>query len=407
MSEQNTRILFGGAGAFSEAGDQVDTALDRELDPYLEGLSSTAFSVLQRWTHDVLGKKVTNFFLDQDVVRFNRFQLFAEALINIATHHTHDVEQEWLDLINAKGKTFPPILMHSQEMWPYLKNALYPEDRWQEYFCRPEWPYAYRNFHEETVDGRFAPLKKIEYRLREAGTIELMEDIASGKVAFGHDFESFLLIQKYMLKDVYPWAGMPRNAIDMEFRGSHLLPVNTCKFQFQYCDADSPAIDFDKIKQKFGDEFTVFTPCQEIASEAESIFADLDRVFYEEHRPALSDIEPVEERITAFAKTAAPFYLRINQLHPLRDGNGMTQMIFFTLLAQEQGLGFFWKEGEKEFKDRLVESIKIFNSNGHHVTPESVAIMTQLFSECLSPLAAPSVSPSTRRAPSESVQMQL
>lgn len=407
MSEQNTRALFDGAGIFSEAGSQVDPALDLALDPYLGAISPTAFSTLRQWVHDVLGKKVTNFFLDQDVARFNRFQLFAEALINIAIHHTHGLEQEWLNLISIKGKSFPPILMHSQEMWPYLKNALYPEDRWQEYFCRPEWPYAYRNLHEEVVDGRFAPLKKIEYRLREAGTLELMEDIASGKVGFGHDFESFLLIQKYMLKDVYPWAGMPRDAIDMEFRGSHLLPVNTCKFQFQYCDADSPAIDFDKIKQKFGDEFSRFTPWQEIASEAQRIFTDLDHVFYKDRQPALSDIEPVEERIAAFAKAAAPFYLRINQLHPLRDGNGMTQMVFFTLLAREQGLGFAWKEGEKAFKDRLVESIKIFNANEHRVTPESVEIMAQLFTESLSPLVVPPLSLATRRLPPETMWVGL
>lgn len=111
------------------------------------------------------------------------------------------------------------------------------------------------------------------------------EPLPEGRLSVSH----YRALHRHLFQDVYPWAGRFRT-------------VRISKSGSMFCYPEH------------------------VASETKKLFASLKRqhFFYE-----LS----VEE----FAREAAHFLAELNAIHPFREGNGRTQLVFFTLLAIRAG----------------------------------------------------------------------
>lgn len=103
------------------------------------------------------------------------------------------------------------------------------------------------------------------------------------------DFEHYKAIHRFLFSDLYDWAGQIRT-------------VNISK------------------------KGTMFTPAENIESQAELIFKRLKEHNYFK---GLSHDEFVDEIVD--------FYCITNALHPFREGNGRTQRVFLTQLIRSAG----------------------------------------------------------------------
>jgi cell filamentation protein len=76
---------------------------------------------------------------------------------------------------------------------------------------------------------------------------------------------------------------------------------------------------------------TSFTQPLRIAAEARALLRDLPQI---ESLSALSAKD--------FAQTIAPYFVKLNNIHPFREGNGRTQRLFFSLLSRSCGHELSW-----------------------------------------------------------------
>lgn len=109
------------------------------------------------------------------------------------------------------------------------------------------------------------------------------------------DFEHYKAIHRHLFCDLYEWAGVPRS-------------INISKKGTQFCPAD------------------------EIPRVSSAIFRRLaEQNFFQ----SLS----FDDFVDAFVD----FYIRTNELHPFREGNGRTQRVFLaaTRTARRVSVGFF------------------------------------------------------------------
>jgi cell filamentation protein len=111
------------------------------------------------------------------------------------------------------------------------------------------------------------------------------------------DFDALKEIHRYVFQDVYDWAGLPR----------------TCDLR------KATYVDSKEIPRQF-------TPASDIATEAEQLFGELDR------RNQLRGLDASE-----FTNAAAGLFVRINNLHAFREGNGRVQRLFLKELARNAG----------------------------------------------------------------------
>ena len=59
-----------------------------------------------------------------------------------------------------------------------------------------------------------------------------------------------------------------------------------------------------------------------------------------------------------FSEQAAPFLVRLNHIHPFREGNGRTQRLFLTQLAQRLGLSLDWSSvGNEAMRRACIDGI--------------------------------------------------
>jgi cell filamentation protein len=111
------------------------------------------------------------------------------------------------------------------------------------------------------------------------------------------DFEKLREIHRYILQDVYDWAGKPRT-----------------------CDLRKAAhLDSDESPKQF-------TPSSKIKAEADRIFGSLIR------KNELRGLSP-----SNFTQAAAELFVEVNNIHPFREGNGRAQRIFLSALAKHAG----------------------------------------------------------------------
>ena len=127
-------------------------------------------------------------------------------------------------------------------------------------------------------------LAEIEAKITFAKAVMLDDTPISGEF----DFEHYKLIHKFLLCDIYDWAGEVRTA-------------NISKKRTRFLDA----------------EF--------IESIGEKSFSKVKNGYFDN----LS--------FEAFATRIAEFYNDVNYIHPFREGNGRTQRIYFTQLIRHYG----------------------------------------------------------------------
>ena len=143
------------------------------------------------------------------------------------------------------------------------------------------------------------------------------------------DFEHYKAIHRHLFCDLYEWAGVPRS-------------INISKKGTQFCPAD------------------------EIPRVSSAIFRRLaEQNFFQ----SLS----FDDFVDAFVD----FYIRTNELHPFREGNGRTQRVFLAQLAQHAGYQLDFSCIDP---DELMVAT-IWSAQGVDT------MLRQLFREMLSPLA--------------------
>ncbi|WP_026789986.1 Fic/DOC family protein [Pleomorphomonas oryzae] len=111
------------------------------------------------------------------------------------------------------------------------------------------------------------------------------EPLPSGRLSVAH----YRAIHKHLFQDVYPWAGRYRT-------------VRISKGGSMFCYPEH------------------------IPSEMQRLFEGLARQHFLAGLPG-----------PLFARTAAHFMADLNAIHPFREGNGRTQLVFMTLLADKAG----------------------------------------------------------------------
>lgn len=111
-------------------------------------------------------------------------------------------------------------------------------------------------------------------------------------------FDRLLLIHGHLFQDVYPWAGQLRT-VDI------VKAVDDCSEPFM--------------------------PVSMLRFAAGNVFRDLERESY------LAGL-----KLEAFVDRLSDFYDQVNYLHPLREGNGRTQRIFWSELARNAGYDIDW-----------------------------------------------------------------
>lgn len=103
------------------------------------------------------------------------------------------------------------------------------------------------------------------------------------------DFTHYCAVHRFLFEDLYDWAGVPRT-VDISKKG------------------------------------TQFCPAAQIESVAQAVFT---------HLKVQNFLCGMEKRL--FVNAMTDFYERTNELHPFREGNGRTQRVFLSQLADHAG----------------------------------------------------------------------
>lgn len=143
-------------------------------------------------------------------------------------------------------------------------------------------------------------------------------------------------------------VSLMQNPIKGNFDFAHLKKIHGKLFGEMYSWAGSPrTVDISK-----GD--SLFAKSAMIESAGNKLFANLAK---ENHLKGLEQGE--------FANRAAHYLGEINALHPFREGNGRTQRVFMSQLAQNAGYNLSWKGVNRE--EMTMASIQSFNgeNNGY------------------------------------------
>lgn len=136
-------------------------------------------------------------------------------------------------------------------------------------------------------------LKKLEPQIVFANELEL-EAISIPRT---NDLDELLLIHQQLFKDVYEWAGKIRTV--------------------------------DIKKNNEGSEY--FLIVSKIADAAQYVFGELAK------ENALHNLAQ-----DLFVKRLAYYYDQLNFIHPFREGNGRTQRVFWSRIAQDAGYTIDW-----------------------------------------------------------------
>ncbi|NPV76278.1 MAG: cell filamentation protein Fic [Anaerolineae bacterium] len=152
-------------------------------------------------------------------------------------------------------------------------------------------------------------LRQYEYHTVAGAEVSLMQNPIKGNFDFAH----LKKIHGILFGEMYSWAGRPRT------------------------------VDISK-----GDSF--FAKTAMIESAGNKLFANLAK---ENHLKGLEQGE--------FANRAAHYLGEINALHPFREGNGRTQRVFMSKLAQNAGYNLSWKGVSRE--EMLHASINSFHGD--------------------------------------------
>lgn len=168
---------------------------------------------------------------------------------------------------------------------------------------RPVWPHGVADFTDPYLDPATGILRNLtgattwdqlasdEAQLVHARALQL----SAAPVPFTADLIQLKRIHRHLFQDVYDWAGQIRT-VDIAKPGS--VP---------------------------------FLPASLIARGAEYTFEQLAQ----ENLMARLDTDRFVDRL-------AFHYDQVNHLHPFREGNGRTQRIFFSQLAQHAGYRIDW-----------------------------------------------------------------
>ena len=150
-------------------------------------------------------------------------------------------------------------------------------------------------------------LRQLEPQVVFANELEL----SSINIPRTNDFAELQLIHKQLFKGIYDWAGEVRTV--------------------------------DIRKNSTNSEF--FLIVDKIAGAAIYVFSELTKEDYLLHLPK----EKFIDRISYF-------YDQLNYIHPFREGNGRTQRIFWSRVANDAGYSIDWSsinEGENDEASRL------------------------------------------------------
>jgi cell filamentation protein len=146
------------------------------------------------------------------------------------------------------------------------------------------------NIHDE------AKLAEIEAQITFAKTAMLEESPINGDF----DFDHYKRIHRFLLEDLYDWAGQIRT-------------VNISKKRTKFLDAAS------------------------IESVASKCFSRVKNGYFE------------DLAFNEFAKRIAEFYNEINFIHPFREGNGRAQRVYFTELIRHYGYDINFSDVDTEY----------------------------------------------------------
>lgn len=122
-------------------------------------------------------------------------------------------------------------------------------------------------------------------------------ELLKAPLAGSYDFDHFRAFHRQLFGDVYPWAGEPREK------------VNLFKYEFEQ-----------------GGRLSRFESFETIAIKASEIFERLGG------RDLLSQVSKEK-----FIPTLANHYTAVNLLHPFREGNGRATRVFFRQLLSDIG----------------------------------------------------------------------
>lgn len=159
-------------------------------------------------------------------------------------------------------------------------------------YCVEDDPYVYPN---GVLINQFGlqdtqSLNEIEADVSALGVAELME----ANIPQTFDTQTLRYIHRVIFSSVYPWAGEFRK-VDIAKRDTQFLPNG-------------------------------------------EIQAALDELFAQAKQSQFFTGLPKED----FARIAAEFLLRLNQIHPFREGNGRTQRTLMSWMAMNAGYDMKW-----------------------------------------------------------------
>ncbi|MDB5526522.1 MAG: hypothetical protein JWM58_4285 [Rhizobium sp.] len=183
-----------------------------------------------------------------------------------------------------------------------------------------------------TLKNRFdvqdqSELAAVEARLAAARELQILDNPPQGRF----DLPKLQKIHAALFGDVYTWAG-------------HLRITTLAKRAYEGSD----------------DGITTFTAPVHIRGELLGLLGSLPK------DDVLAKLSGTE-----FSRHLAPLFVGLNNIHPFREGNGRTQRLFFTLLAQTYGHTLSWDVVTRE---RMVD-VSISGARGDEVP------MVRLFSE--------------------------
>lgn len=143
-------------------------------------------------------------------------------------------------------------------------------------------------------------------------TLAKISILQQNPIAGDFDFEHYKAIHKFLFEDLYDWAGIPR-MVDISKKGTSFVKADDIVMIADAC--------FKRLK-------------------SQNYFKNLD--------------------IDSFAEKITDFYCVTNNLHPFREGNGRTQRVFLSQLANNAGY-------EMNFADIDTDTLMIatiYASNG-------------------------------------------
>lgn len=171
-------------------------------------------------------------------------------------------------------------------------------------------------------DDYYIPGTKVlanKLNISDPETLQMAEDfIAMPRLAEllaqpGHaitlDYSGFQQVHRVIFGDVYAWAGEPRTTPAIPMTKEYRDVVN-----FAFDDPDAPVGTYG------------YYPGPAVAEAAKRQFSELSRENNLQSLPRDQFIERLAEH-----------WAEINTIHPFREGNTRTQVVFFALLASEAG----------------------------------------------------------------------